>query len=695
MDLERSRSKKQDSPNYRPEIEGIRAVACLLVATFHIWLGRVSGGVDVFFVIAGFLTTVTLLGHVRRFGRIRPGTFLSRLATRLFPSSAIVLAVVAVLTFFVLWPPQWKQTFTEVVASALYVENWQLYRSGIDYLAQDDFHSPVQNFWAMSVQGQFYLIWAVMFIGIAIAMRFVWKRPIKPLLIGVLLLAIVVSFVYSLREVDRNQTQAYYNTFARVWEFGLGSIAAVVLPGLRIPAWVRTPLGWIGLFGIISCGFLLQVSTQFPGVAALWPTVSAVLILVAGTGASTRFGAERLLGTAPLVWLGGLGYGIYLWHWPILIFWVETTDERPSLLVGLAIIGASIALAWLTKRFIEDPLLRPRRATLPGRSWVRTSIPVAMMLVAALVGGASLAAVNNAIASDVASARERSSAGDPCFGAAAMADPGGCAHTFAWRRSVPELDAGEDGSPEIDGSDCATSPTGTQLKECIFGQVGSSTRVVLIGNSHAASLFPAFEKIAVDRGWELHVFYKNGCVFNTAPRLDDSETERDSCLEWGEKLQQRLAEQPPYDYSLNAYSAVKSHFLDDQGNPSDEAGIEGFREAWAPMIERGTTILAIADNPVLETTEQLKCEYRPGDARSCSVPRSKALDDRDLVIAAATDLPGALPIDLTAYYCDETECPLVIGGVKVYRDRGHLTATFASTLAPYLGKAISDYEAAR
>ena len=435
--------QKKDSANYRPEVEGVRAVASLLVAAFHIWLGRVSGGVDVFFVIAGFLTTITLLGQIRRFGRVRPGIFLSRLASRLFPASAVVLVVVSAVSLVLLLPSQWKQTFTEVVASALYLENWQLVRSGVDYLAQDNFHSPVQNFWAMSVQGQFYLIWVALFVAVGFVVRRVWKTEDRRLLIVALAALTITSFAFSIYSVARDQPTAYYSTFARAWEFGLGSLAAVILPGLKVNATLRLIAGWVGLAGLISCGFLLQVSTQFPGVAALWPTLSAALILVAGTGAPSPRGAERLLASRPLVWLGGISYGLYLWHWPLLVFWDEVTGERPDALVGLIIIAAAIGLAWLSKTYIEDPIHRrvPRggggtggpqkaadlaqtpdaRAVEPRRpALVRAALPIAMLALGALAGGLALGGVDYASGQDLRLAHSVADKEGRCVGASAL-----------------------------------------------------------------------------------------------------------------------------------------------------------------------------------------------------------------------------------------------------------------------------------
>ncbi len=304
-----------------------------------------------------------------------------------------------------------------------------------------------------------------------------------------------------------------------------------------------------------------------------------------------------------------------------------------------------------------------------------------MLALGALVGGLALGGVDYASGQDLRRAHAVAESEGPCVGASALVNAATCPDE--WTSSLPALDSSEDGSV-IGESRCSTNSSGTELKECVFGVKGSDTRVVLIGNSHAASYFPAVEQMAEERGWELHVFYKNGCVFNTATRRDDSESSRASCTAWNTKLQERLAEQEPYTYAVTSYSAKKSVYTDADGEPSDQAGIEGFRESWAPLLARGTEVLALVDHPVMESIEEGKCAERPGDASTCRIDLEEAFDDRDLIAEAATDWPGAVAIDLRDYYCTDDGCPLVIGGIKVYRDRGHITATYMRTLAPFL-----------
>jgi len=355
---------------FRPEIEGLRAIAAILVAVFHIWLGRVSGGVDVFFVVSSFLITTGLLGHIDRFQRVDFALFWGRLIKRLVPVAYLVLCAVIVAAIVMMPKSRWKDTIEQVAASAVYLENWALAFRAVDYLAQHEAVSPVQHFWALSVQGQFYVVWPML----VAAAAFVARRAgvtFRKVLSTALAVIFALSLAFSVYLTAKNQPFAYFNTFARAWEFSSGALLAIAIPYLQISKGLRIFMGWAGVLAILSCGIVLQVSRVFPGYAALWPTLAAVCIITAGTSGS-RFGADRLLASRPMVYLGGISYGIYLWHFPILAFWrqyAQPYDLAPS--AGVTILAASIGLAALSSRFIENRVREPRgSAGARGRPFV-------------------------------------------------------------------------------------------------------------------------------------------------------------------------------------------------------------------------------------------------------------------------------------------------------------------------------------
>src|SRR3954468_10374672 len=244
---------------FRPEIEGLRAIAAILVAVFHIWLGRVSGGVDVFFVVSSFLITTGLLGHIDRRQQVDFALFWGRLIKRLVPVAYVVLCTVVVVGIILMPKSRRKDTIEQVAASAVYLENWALAFRSVDYLAQHEAVSPVQHFWALSVQGQFYVLWPLLIAGAALLARRA-GIAFRPVLVAALGVIFATSLAFSVYYTAKNQPFAYFHTFARAWEFSMGALLAVAIPYLEPSRPLRVALGWLGVLAIVSCGILLQVS---------------------------------------------------------------------------------------------------------------------------------------------------------------------------------------------------------------------------------------------------------------------------------------------------------------------------------------------------------------------------------------------------------------------------------------------------
>ena len=345
----------QLNKRFRPEIEGLRVVAALLVAVYHIWLGRVSGGVDVFFVVSGFLITTSIVSKYNRTGEFKFIPYVTNLIKRLFPAVITVVFAVIILSAFFLPRTILDKTVSEVIASIFYYQNWQLALSNTDYLNQEQMKTPLEHFWAMSIQGQFYLIWFLVFTLIF----YLAKKPLKinglqlvNITLGILF---ILSLSYSIFLTSVNQPWAYFDVSTRIWEFSLGGLLAVNLSRIPLNAFVGNIIGWIGLIGLLLTGVIFDVSTLFPGYIALWPMLCAVAILMSGN-IDTKFGVKRLLGSKPMVKIGGLSFGLYLWHWVILSFYQYHFDNRPSIVVGVGIIIFSLVLSWLMTKYIEEPL---------------------------------------------------------------------------------------------------------------------------------------------------------------------------------------------------------------------------------------------------------------------------------------------------------------------------------------------------
>jgi peptidoglycan/LPS O-acetylase OafA/YrhL len=660
---------------FRPEIEGLRAIAAILVAVFHIWLGRVSGGVDVFFIVSSFLITTGLLGHIDRWQRVDFALFWGRLTTRLVPVAYIVLCAVVVAGIVLLPKSRWQDTIEQVAASAIYLENWALAFRSVDYLAQHETVSPVQHFWALSVQGQFYLLWPMLVAGAAAIARRA-GITFRSVLVATLSVIFLLSLAFSVYFTAKNQPFAYFHTFARAWEFSMGALLAVAIPFLKPSKWQRIALGWLGVVAIISCGIVLQVSRVFPGYAALWPTLAAVCIIVAGTSGS-RFGADRLLASRPLVYLGGISYGIYLWHFPILAFWRQYAQpyELPAT-AGVAILVLSIGLAAVSTRYIESRIREPRGQTAArGRPFAFGLACLAPVVVALGIWSSWYFAVKH-----------------PKVATAAVASsdhPGALARTSGFQYSgSPDVDVfpgpllvAED-RESLDQPGCVSDPQATEPGICrIAGGAQGSRRltIAVVGGSHSSQWLPALKIIAEPSGWDVYSFTKSNCPFYFGAD-NVSGKEVSSCQQWNRNVMQAVLKLHP-----DAVFMTSTRY---DGDASDEFVPDGYINAWQQLAAANIRVVALRDNPDFEFDVSACVELHGADSPLCALPRHRMLE-----IPSPTALIPNPPqtvkfIDLSDYFCDGEVCPPVIGNVLVYRHMNHITATYVRTLAPMLQSAL-------
>ena len=254
---------------HRPELQGLRAVAVTLVVVYHVWFGRVSGGVDVFFVVSGFLLTGQLVRAADR-GPLALGRRWRRMLVRLLPCAVVVLMTTVVAGMLLLPEGRWPQTLREVAAAAVFLENWQLAAGAVDYAARSNMASPVQHFWSLSIQGQFFLVWPLLVAPVALAARGDTAR-VRAHLTVAMLGVFAASLTFSVVLTATNQPLAYFHSLTRLWEFAVGGLLALTIDTVRLPHHARVHMGCVGLAGLLACGAVLRVGTVFPGVAALWP----------------------------------------------------------------------------------------------------------------------------------------------------------------------------------------------------------------------------------------------------------------------------------------------------------------------------------------------------------------------------------------------------------------------------------------
>jgi len=631
---------------------------------YHVWFGRVSGGVDVFFVVSGFLLTGQLVRDADR-GPLALGRRWRRMLVRLLPCAVVVLVTTVVAGMLLLPEGRWPQTLREVVAAAVFLENWQLAAGAVDYAARSNMVSPVQHFWSLSIQGQFFLVWPLLVALVALAARGDAARVRAHMTVATLGV-FAASLTFSVVLTATNQPLAYFHSLTRLWEFALGGLLALTIDTVRLPRRARVHLGWAGLAGLLACGAVLRVGTVFPGVAALWPTACAVLVLVAGvTGA--RAGADRLLTSRPLRYVGDLSYPLYLWHWPVLVFCLVLTGrDRLDAAAGAGVVALSVLLAVVTHHLVERPVPR-----LPGGGY-RTA--VAGLAVLFLMSGLwQVEAMRRA--------QGVGEVGDIRYpGALALA-----AGEPAPAPLLPPPVSVTDDWVRIERWDCAPM-TRFPMNACTRPVEGAQRRIVVVGDSHAQQLAGALMPIADRHGWQLTVIARGACPFSTASEVVAAEPD---CLAWGDAAAAEIADLRPDAVVTLASRDVRAGLT--------ERTPPGFVARWQQLADLGIPVLAIRDNPRFDRSmpdcaqsvwAQLSWAEPPGTdvplADFCGVERAA-------VYASAppwAHLPDVPPnvrfLDIADRVCGPDRCSAVIGNVLVYLDDNHLTASYSASMAPLI-----------
>ncbi|MBF9195336.1 acyltransferase family protein [Microvirga terrestris] len=649
--------------NYRPEIQGIRTIGALLVACFHIWGGRVSGGVDVFFVISGFLITGSLYKEVQHSQTIDVIAFWGRIAKRVAPMAYLVLTLT--LAAAVLWMPQSRQAgfLSEVLYSAVHLENIKLMMNSVDYLAREEAPSPVQQFWALSVQVQFYALWPFLLLGVALAARKL--RAGASAYLAALTAIFLGSLAYSVLQTRLDPSPTYFNTLARMWEFTLGGILAVSLPYVRLPERLREIAGWAGLLLVVSCGFLVPASAHYPGYIALWPTLGAGLVLMSG-GDRTRFGADRILAWRPLVAIGEISFSFYLWHWPVLIFALLISGKTQlGLQAGLAVIAIALGGAYVTARCLEQPIHRSSIGQ--SKAWHIHFMGVALALPVIVTASVWLNANEREEARQREAIERRNKdypGGSLPISRANLLQPG--VPIYPKTKWVKHKHPNR----------CQQNERDPEVTMCNYGvQIGARKTIALVGGSHSEHWLPALEGIAHENNWNIVAITKSACAF-----MDGAGGRAPHCVKWNESVHDELSKLKP--------DAVVMTSTRQSGNSKNwkEAVPHGYLKSWERLAKHGITVIAIRDNSRFGKNNLECVDANPTDIMKCARPRAEIFDEVDPTTRLENKPENVSFIDLTDRFCDDTHCFPVIGNVLVLRDSHHISIEYARTLATPLGE---------
>lgn len=642
---------------------------------FHLFgEGRISGGIDIFLAVSGFLFTGMLLREAAESGgRIDAGRYLGRLARRILVPAAIVVAATTALGLAVLPVTKHAQLWAEARASLLYYENLELISSQLAYGAAGPETSPFQHFWSLSVQGQFYLVWPfVALAAVAIARRL--RRP-AAVVMGVLTAGVLsVSFLYALHLGAEDQAEAYLATGSRLWQLAFGGLLALAAHRLVLPRALRGAAGWLGVALVVSCGLVLDGAELFPGPWSLWPLAGFVLVLLAGAPpeADRPSSAVRVLSGRALSWVGDHAYALYLWHWPLLILSLELLD-RTAVGPGhaAAVMAASLVLAWLTHILVEAPLAAlPQRASGPRlRRLNRVSVALGGVLL--LAGGL------------IATAAVRSGPGEAEPVVASETHPGAMVTAGAVVAPgavdpVPSLDTLPSVRPDYYAWDCnqwGSQKEGTdEVRVCDDPNRPEEplARVVVGGGSHAGHWISTVREVGARNGWEVLVVDRASCPFGVLEDRDDP-----MCQSWQDNFITWL-ETADVDLVITPGTRMDTE---------EEFIIDDARRRWEQMLATGTDVLLLRGTP-RHDTNIADCLAEGTPSAQCGPPTAQIAEQNPL---DATALPeGVHTVDLVENVCPAVNdparehCDAVVGNVVVWHDAHHLTNTMARSAAPIL-----------
>jgi peptidoglycan/LPS O-acetylase OafA/YrhL len=690
---------------FRPDIEGMRAIAVVLVLLFHGYGKPFTGGfvgVDVFFVISGFLITSLLLHEQIKDGRISIWRFYARRMRRILPASTLTVLATMIAAYYLLGFISGDEVARDAKWTAVFAANIHFALVGTDYLGSQLPPSPLQHMWSLGVEEQFYLVWPSLFLLLAVIVRLSRRRNVFGVLAPSLLVIIGASLAWSVIETSTNGTWAYFSPLTRAWELALGALIAVMGPAVsRVPTtWIYQLAALLGLAGILLSALTLSSSMPYPGWAVAVPVVSSALLIWAGCG-NPQTVIGRALSVRPMQWLGARSYSLYLWHWPILTIAAQYAGHDLSPRQNSGLLLAALAASAITFRLVENPVRNSRvlksrtRLTLAiGVVLILSTIVVAQWQIASHFGTrnpltASHGASANpgrtvATTAQVLEAVEAAQTINVLPNSVAASLP--AASTPADQaKATGRFDCQENALP-ADFVDFSKSELGHEFGQCAAGAEHGTKLMVIYGDSRAGMWGAALEGVAAKNGYKLRTFYMNSC-----PALDlhfmsyQTHAPNDECSQFHQSAIAAIRNLHP---DLVVTTSVSTQMLADGSQPTAALWQEGWASTFRELAQPGTRLAMLGDIPTWENDDARCLAGHVEAVQECSVPVSEGTPSGNLgAEQAAASAAGALFIPTLPWACAE-RCEPVIADMRVYGNRYHFSKSYAVYLTGAVGEAL-------
>lgn len=686
---DRSAERRESAPKRR-DIQGLRAVAVVVVLLYHSgaeWLPGGFVGVDVFFVISGFLITGGIVRELRRDGRISIKGFYVRRVARILPAATAAIAAVLAMTYLLLPQSRWAQIGADALGSSLYYVNWLFASSSLDYLARDQEPSPFQHFWSLAVEEQFYLFWPALLVFVTLLSLKLNFRLQKGLLIAAAAVA-VPSLAWSIFYTGTTPGAAYFTTTTRIWELAIGAVFAIAAGrGFRAPAPVSAALGWTGLAAILYSAVTFNGAIPFPSYTALLPTIGAALTIWAGPTAG-KYGPVLVLGVKPMVKIGELSYSLYLWHWPLIVISGAMLGTL-SPAIGLCVVAVSAVPAWLSLRFIEGPAQAAILARHDDLSPLGTG--VIMTLAGAAMSTIMLVSVAPAPPAATVNFKPQTATGieSKPVGAEVLAKGGALTIEDKFPAILPAAVNAKDDVPLVNRNGCMLNAEETEAKVCSFGDLSAKKSVALVGDSHAAMMVPAFDEWGIAEKVRVDTYTKGACPF-VSGAVENSGKAYTACTKWVQNVTKQVIDTKPQAVisTMSRYRVIDGAVLSFEESKQPLASM--LAQALKPIHDAGVKTVVLRDSPRPEVNIPDCVSKNESSLSKCALPQTDVLWADGSDVRAAENSTTIELVDLTSAFCTE-RCPAVIEGILVYRDNNHLTATYARTLHQQLGNGLMPF----
>ena len=652
-------TRSKPSTSFRADIEGLRGIAVLAVVLYHFQLGVAPGGfvgVDIFFVLSGYLITGILYREAAHDGRVHFADFWARRVRRILPAAALVLLVSLVGVVVLVSPLDIRRAAGDIGTADIFMINWQLAWHAVDYLAQNNSPSVVLHYWSLAIEEQFYLFWPLVVALALVAHRLWCKIVVVKLLVVATLVLWAASFGISIYLVGRSAPFAFFTTIPRIWELLTGALIVFLVHGKKpLGSWFSAALGWAGLAAVVGAILLLSSATRYPGWPAILPTLGTAALIVTGAGA----GPARLLTVPPLRFLGRVSYSWYLWHWPFTWFGRQAWPHM-NLVGQLSLLAGSLLAGTASYYFVENPA---RYNPMLLRS-ARLSLAAGVVMISLSFGAASIVWW-------------------------LYANPKILLHdgkTIAMQMVLDDI-------PRIYFDGCHISVRATTYRDCVFGVPSGANTVFLFGDSHAAQYFSPLESAAQQLGWRLVVRTKSSCPPYEAT-LWNFEYKREyyECEAWRQAVLSEIARTQP---TLVIAAAASNYLFVDPatGRPREKSratAAAGERSLASDLLRDAQAVVFVSDTPIFPEAPVRCVAKNPGHEEKCHWSLETILPNFRFPVAVGSLDPRVQVVDLAPDICEGGLCIAVKDGNVQYRDDQHLSASAAMALAPKFAEILKN-----